>query len=81
MANRAKLTPKMKCANPRCNNYRTHIYHIKEWSVYKTHDSEHMIAVCLSCHDGIHYRKLKIDDETIYRWKSIKKGSVNRDQF
>jgi len=60
-----------KCANPGCPNWRTHIHHVKHWSVYKTHDSDHMIAVCPSCHDEIHHGKLKISDETLYSWKNI----------
>lgn len=91
MANRPKVPPKMKeelyreagmkCANPGCMNYRTHIHHIKEWAVYKTHDEKHMIAVCPSCHDEIHFGKLKISDETIYKWKNIKRTTVNRDHI
>ncbi|THE13086.1 HNH endonuclease [Bacillus timonensis] len=91
MAKRTKIPEKiksylfeeagMKCANPGCNNYRTHIHHIKEWSVYQTHDSEHMIAVCPSCHDEIHYGKLTIDDETVYLWKNIKREKSNRDHL
>lgn len=30
-----------------------------------------MIAVCPTCHDAIHHGELPIDDETVYRWKSI----------
>jgi hypothetical protein len=91
VAKRTKIPPKMKtvlieesgnkCANPGCNNYRVHIHHIKEWAVYRTHDSEHLIAVCPSCHDEIHYGKLTISDETIYDWKAIKRESVNRDHL
>ncbi len=62
-----------KCANPGCTNWRTHIHHIKHWAVYKAHDSEHMIAVCPSCHDAIHYGDLRLSDETIYAWKALKR--------
>ncbi|MCT9852858.1 HNH endonuclease signature motif containing protein [Priestia megaterium] len=91
MANRPKVPPKLKqklieeagnkCANPGCANYRTHIHHIQEWSVYKTHDGDHMIAICPSCHDEVHYGRLKIDDKTVYEWKGIKRKSTNRDQL
>jgi len=70
-----------KCANPGCMNYRTHIHHIQEWHVVKTHDEKHMIAVCPSCHDEIHHGKLKITDETIYKWKDIKRSTLNRDHI
>jgi hypothetical protein len=60
-----------KCANPGCSNWRVHIHHIKHWRVYKSHCSQHMIAVCPSCHDQIHYGRLPITDQTIYCWKQI----------
>lgn len=60
-----------KCANPGCNILRTHIHHIKHWAVYSTHDEKHMIAVCPNCHDAIHYGKIPLTDETIYKWKEI----------
>jgi hypothetical protein len=62
-----------KCANPGCSNWRAHIHHIRQWSVYKCHDAEHMIAVCPSCHDAIHNGKLCVTDETLYRWKQIER--------
>ena len=62
-----------KCANPGCSNWRVHLHHIKNWSVYKTHNGEHMIAICPSCHDTVHTSG--IDDETLYRWKSIRRGA------
>lgn len=69
----------MKCANPGCSNYRTHIHHIQEWHVYQTHNKDHMIAVCPSCHDAIHHnKKLRIEDETVYRWKGIKRTKSNQ---
>lgn len=60
-----------KCANPGCSNWRSHIHHIKHWAVYKVHDTNEMIAVCPACHDSIHYGRLEICDETLYRWKRI----------
>lgn len=71
----------MKCANPGCSNYRVHIHHIQEWAIYKTHDERHMIAICPTCHDEVHFGKLKIDDATIYQWKNIKRTKNNRDQL
>lgn len=64
-----------KCANPGCPNIRIAIHHIKEWAIYQTHDEKHMIAVCQSCHDAIHNGNLKIDDETLYRWKGLKRNT------
>lgn len=69
----------MKCANPGCSNYRTHMHHIREWHVYKVHSKEDMIAVCPSCHDQIHNGRLPIADDIIYRWKNIKRTSTKRD--
>jgi len=60
-----------KCANPGCPNKIIEIHHIKEWHVYKTHDGDHMIAICPSCHDTITRGNLRIDDDTLYRWKTI----------
>lgn len=60
-----------KCANPGCPNLRTNIHHIKKWAVYESHDHRHMIAVCPSCHDAIHFGKLPISDEILYNWKRI----------
>jgi hypothetical protein len=42
-----------KCANPGCMNVRAQIHHIMEWYIYGTHDPNHMIAVCPTCHDEI----------------------------
>ncbi len=64
-----------KCANPGCSNWRVHLHHIKHWLVYQTHDGKHMIAICPSCHDAVHTSG--IDDETLYRWKSIPRGTAN----
>jgi hypothetical protein len=63
-----------KCANPGCPNRRTHIHHIREWAVYQTHDEQHMIAVCPSCHDAIHHGTIKIDDVVLYQWKRAPRG-------
>ena len=60
-----------KCANPGCPNVRTHLHHIREWAVYATHDAQHMIAVCPTCHDAIHHGSISISDEKIYEWKKI----------
>jgi hypothetical protein len=60
-----------KCANPGCPVARTHLHHIREWAVYQSQDGRHMIAVCPTCHDAIHHGALEIDDDTLYRWKSI----------
>ncbi|KAE9640687.1 HNH endonuclease [Pseudomonas sp. PB103] len=62
-----------KCANPGCNNSRVEIHHIRQWSIYKAHDSEHMIAVCPTCHDACHNGTFKISDELLYRWKNVVK--------
>lgn len=62
-----------KCANPGCPTTRTELHHIREWHVHQTHDAEHMVAVCPTCHDAIHHnRTLPFDDLTLYRWKGIK---------
>lgn len=71
----------MKCANPGCCNYRIHLHHIKEWAVYETNDKVHMIAICPTCHDTVHYGNLKIDDDTLYEWKHISRKKTNRDQI
>ena len=65
-----------KCANPGCSAWQTHLHHIKEWAVYKTHDAAHTIAVCPTCHDAIHHGRLKIDDATLYTWKRIKRPAA-----
>jgi hypothetical protein len=70
-----------KCANPGCANYRTHLHHIREWAVYQTHDQDHMLAICPTCHDEVHHGKLIIDDDTIYAWKRIKREPTNRDHI
>lgn len=71
-----------KCANPGCPSHRTHIHHIREWAVYRTHDVKHMIAVCPTCHDDIHNGTIELSDETIYRWKEIVRlGDVIRGQL
>jgi hypothetical protein len=60
-----------KCANPGCAAWRTHIHHIHEWSVHKTHDQAFMIAVCPTCHDSIHHGTLPFSDELLLQWKAI----------
>jgi len=59
-----------KCANPGCNHWQLHLHHIKHWSIYKSHDPGHMIAVCPTCHNQIHSGG-GISDETLYEWKKI----------
>lgn len=59
-----------KCANPGCAHWRTHIHHIRHWQFYRTHEPEHMIAVCPTCHQAIH-SKGGITDNTLYEWKGI----------
>lgn len=65
-----------KCANPGCSARRTHLHHIRKWEVYRTHDAEHMIAVCPTCHDSIHHGSLPLDDKTLYRWKNLRDEPV-----
>lgn len=64
-----------KCANPGCSNWRVHIHHIKHWAVYESNDQSILIAVCPSCHDAIHYGQLNISDDTLFKWKGIKRES------
>lgn len=72
---RAKLLKESggACANPGCSNVRTEIHHIDEWAIYKTHNSEAMIAICPACHDACHNGILKITDDTLHKWKKIKR--------
>lgn len=67
-----------KCANPGCVNWRTHLHHIKHWAVYKAHDSDHMIALCPTCHDETHHGRLSISDETLYTWKNISRPEASQ---
>jgi SEC-C motif/HNH endonuclease len=70
-----------KCANPGCVSFRTHLHHIEEWAVYESHDAEHMIAVCPTCHDAIHNGPLAVDDDTLYRWTEIERTATTRDHL
>lgn len=70
-----------KCANPGCSNYRTELHHIAEWAVYESHDSKDMIAICPSCHGAAHHGTLRIDDETLRRWKRIDRDHARRDHL
>jgi hypothetical protein len=70
-----------KCANPGCFSRRVEIHHIKEWSIYGTNDDKHLIAICPTCHDAVHHGKLKIDDETLYAWKSLPRSATQHDYF
>ncbi|CRN08023.1 MULTISPECIES: HNH endonuclease signature motif containing protein [unclassified Pseudomonas] len=62
-----------KCANPGCQNSRVEFHHIELWSIVKTHDESHMIAVCPSCHDACHNGLLVISEDVLYRWKKIQR--------
>jgi hypothetical protein len=67
-----------KCANPGCAAYQIHVHHIREWRVYQAHDPAEMIAICPNCHDAVHRGALRIDDETLYRWKGIQRKADAR---
>lgn len=61
-----------KCANPGCSSWRTHLHHIDQWHIYRTHNADAMIAICPTCHDHVHFGgRLTIDDDTLRRWKTI----------
>jgi hypothetical protein len=60
-----------KCANPGCPTERTHIHHVA-FKVYSTNDEEHLIAICPTCHDAVHTGPLRLDDDTLYRWKQLR---------
>lgn len=62
-----------KCANPGCSALRTHLHHIREWAVYASHDESQMIAVCPACHDAVHNRALAISDDTLIRWRNLRR--------
>jgi hypothetical protein len=64
-----------KCANPGCPNRLTELHHIREWAVYRTHDAEHMIAICPTCHAHVTRGDLTIKDEKLYTWKKIVRTS------
>jgi SEC-C motif/HNH endonuclease len=68
-----------KCANPGCAAFRTHLHHIEEWAVYRTHNAEQMIAICPTCHDAVHSGDLRISDEALLRWKKIERPERPRD--
>jgi hypothetical protein len=63
-----------KCANPGCALRLLEIHHIREWAIYQSHDEKHMIALCASCHDVVTRGELRLDDETLYRWKNLIRG-------
>src|SRR4051794_25788888 len=65
-----------KCANPGCAGARVHLHHIQAWAVYQTHDGEHMIALCPTCHDAAHGGTLRLDDDTLYRWKQLHRSGA-----
>jgi hypothetical protein len=64
-----------KCANPGCPNRLVELHHIREWAVYRTHDKEHMIAICPTCHAHVDRGSLTIDEPTIRSWKAIRRES------
>lgn len=64
-----------KCANPGCAVRLLELHHIRAWAVYQTHDERHMIALCPSCHESVTPGDLRLDDETLYRWKNLIRGS------
>src|SRR5689334_13790952 len=39
--------------------------------IYQSHDVNHMIAICPSCHDAVDRGFLQISDDELYRWKGI----------
>lgn len=61
-----------KCANPGCASQRINIHHI-EYKVYSTNDENTLIAICPTCHDAVHNGNLAISDETLYRWKQLRR--------
>jgi hypothetical protein len=70
-----------KCANPGCFSRRVELHHIKAWSIYGTNDERHLIAICPTCHDAVHHGRLKIDDDTLYAWKSLRRSATQHDYF
>ncbi len=70
---RLRATAGGKCANPGCSALRTHLHHIREWAAYAAHDESQMIAVCPACHDAVHHGSLTISDETLFRWKHLRR--------
>ncbi|MCZ2108872.1 MAG: HNH endonuclease [Dehalococcoidia bacterium] len=70
---RLRATAGGKCANPGCSALRTHLHHIREWAAYAAHDESQMIAVCPACHDAVHHGSLTISDDTLFRWKHLRR--------
>jgi hypothetical protein len=66
-----------KCANPGCPSQFVELHHIHEWHVYQTHDTEHMIAICPTCHYHAHHGEIKIDESTIRSWKKARRNPSN----
>lgn len=64
-----------KCVNPGCSNVLVEFHHIREWHVYKTHDVDHMVAVCGACHDSVNRGRLQISDDDVYAWKGVTRGA------
>ncbi|MGH0498941.1 HNH endonuclease signature motif containing protein [Bacillus wiedmannii] len=70
-----------KCANPGCSTRsRLELHHIKEWAVYKVHNTEDMIAICPTCHSYVHHGILEISDERLYEWKTILRNPVSTEK-
>lgn len=63
-----------KCANPGCASQRINVHHI-EYKVYSTNDEKTLIAICPTCHDAVHNGELAVEDETLYRWKQLRRPS------
>lgn len=59
-----------KCANPGCPSLITEFHHLDEWSIWKTHDSKRMIAICPNCHSYAHKRGTKLTNNELLQWKA-----------
>jgi len=71
----------LKCANPGCPNRQTEIHHIKPWAKYQTHDKNHMIAICPTCHDAAHRGDFPITKRTIRSWQTIRRTASSKRAF
>ena len=61
-----------KCANPGCASQRINVHHV-EYKLYSTNDEKTLIAICPTCHEAVHNGDLAIPDETLYRWKQLRR--------
>lgn len=59
-----------KCANPGCPSLITEFHHLDEWSIWKSHDSNRMIAICPNCHSYAHKKGTKLTDNELLQWKA-----------